>query len=198
MNSELTKVKFYLNYEILERVSKLPGFKKIPDTYWIVGIQSEEDTFNRYDDVFYLFKGTHLILKTTGTTNSGATGLKRFYRYNKRGVAVIKTDEIYYDLWKPGLHRGEMEALVQNTAIKYYRDGNRNTKVEELGKPYEGRIGINFHTITYNNERKSLWKRVIGSWSTGCQVCNDVKDYRRILFFTQQQKTTTYCLLKEF
>lgn len=192
-----TKVRPYSNKQLVEQVSALPSFKGFPKGYWILGVQSNEDTYNEFDDKFYLFKGKQFITVTSGTTNAGTTGLKHYDRYNPKGVAVIKTNEWYYDLWRPGYHRGRMRALKQNKPIKYFRDWNKNKKIEEIGKLYKGIIGINFHTVTYQNTL-SFWRRYINGWSTGCQVVNHVSKYYWILDRVWNQKTITYCLIKEF
>jgi len=62
---------------------------------------------------FTYFKDEEFILVTTGTTNAGKTAIKGYEKFNKLGVAVIKTNEWYYDLWKSGLHHGKMKALRQ-------------------------------------------------------------------------------------
>lgn len=110
---------------------------------------------------------------------------------------MIKTNEWYYDLWKPGKHKGKMHALVQRKPILYYRDWNKNQKAEQIGKIYEGNIGINFHTVLYGISM-SFWRKFIGGWSVGCQVCNIVADYYRILGKVNDQKKISYCLIDEF
>lgn len=189
-------MKKYTDKQLLDKVKSLPSFKNIPKDYWILGVQSQEDLFNEFDDKFYLFKGEDFITTTSGTTNAGLTGLKNYHTYNSEGCAVIKTNEWYYSLWSPGLHRGKMRALRQLTPIKYYRDWNKNNKVEEIGNLREGIIGINFHTATYQPGFFTI--PFINGWSTGCQVVNDTKKYYEILDFIGNQKTVTYCLLKEF
>lgn len=192
-----TKVKGYSDKQLLDRVKSLPSYKYIPNEYWILGVQSQEDTYNKFDDKFYLFKGEEFILVTSGTTNSGATGLKNFTKFHLKGTAVIKTDEWYYGLWKYGIHKGRMLALKQVSPIKYYRDWNRNKKVEEMGKLYEGFIGIDFHTDTYRSDL-SIFKRFINGWSLGCQVVNNIEDYYNILYRVREQRRVDYCLIKEF
>ena len=192
-----TNVKAYSDKQLLDRVKKLESFQGIPHDYWILGVQSKEDEYNRFDDKFYLFKGTEFSGLAYGTTNAGTTGLKNYNRYNKKGCAVIKTNEWYYGLWRYGLHRGKMAALRQIRPIKYYRDWNKNNKVEEMGKMYEGIIGINFHTVLYQ-KNMSFWRKLIGGWSVGCQVVNHVGKYYRILNKVKKQKNVSYCLIKEF
>ena len=189
-------MKNYTDEQLLNRVKGLKSFIRIPNDYWILGVQSKEDKFNEFDDKFYLFKGEKFIMVTTGTTNAGLTGLKNYETYNSEGCAVIKTDEWYYTLWRPGLHKGKMRALKQYSAIKYYRDWNKNDKAEEIGKMREGIIGINFHTASY--QPYNVITRLIGGWSTGCQVANNTADYYEILDYIGNQDVVSYCLIKEF
>lgn len=189
-------VKKYTTETLLKKVKSLGSFKEIPKEYWILGVQSEEDEFNVFDDKFYLFKGDKHIATVSGTTNAGLTGLKSYNTYNSNGCAVIKTNEWYYNLWTPGYHKGKMRALRQQNNIKYYRDWNKNNKAEEIGKMNEGMIGINFHTSSYQNT--SIISKFIGGWSTGCQVINNTSEYYRWLDLIDTQKNITYCLIKEF
>lgn len=193
----MSNVRGYGDQELLDRVKGLPSFKKIPKNYWILGVQSNEDETNKYDDKFYVFKGEEFIMVTTGTTNAGINGLKGYDKYNKYGVAVWKTDEWYPGVWKFGKHKGKMDALRQVKPIKYYRDGNKNGKSEEIGKEYSGIIGVNFHTNTYNKRSEAI-KTLIGGWSLGCQVCNNTPHYNRIIDLVRDQASVTYCLIKEF
>ena len=189
-------MKNYTDKQLLDKVKSLSSFKSIPNDYWILGIQSNEDKFNEFDDKFYLFKGEEFIMSTTGTTNAGLTGLKSYNTYNSEGAAVIKTNEWYYDLWPPGLHKGKMRALKQLKPIKYYRDWNKNNIAEEIGKLREGIIGINFHTASY--QITNIIVKLIGGWSTGCQVVNNISDYYKILDKIGKQPRVSYVLLKEF
>lgn len=189
-------MKNYTDEQLLNRVKGLKSFIRIPNDYWILGVQSKEDKFNEFDDKFYLFKGEKFIMVTTGTTNAGLTGLKHYDTYNPNGCAVIKTDEWYYALWRPGLHKGKMRALKQYGSIKYYRDWNKNDKAEEIGNINEGVIGINFHTASY--QPYNVITRLIGGWSTGCQVANNTADYYKILDYIGNQDVVSYCLIKEF
>ena len=191
-------MKTYKIQELLTKVEKLPSFKAIPDNYWILGIQSQEDKFNQFDDVFFLFLDRKLIFTLTGTTNAGITGLQNYTSYTKSGgCAIVKTEEWYYDLWKHGLHKGKLKALVQNQPIKFFRDWNKNTKAEEIGKMYIGTIGVNFHASTY--KYKTNWiTKLIGGWSVACQVSNNVDEYYKLLSLVSTQKTISYCLIKEY
>ena len=203
-----TKVRSYTDKELLDRVRRLPNFNKIPKQRWILGVRSNEDTFNSYDDKFYEFEGEKFIRVLTGTTNAGSGVLRGgFLKYNKRGVAVLKADEWYYNVWSYGLHRGKMPALIQNgRRVKVYRDGNKNTKIEQIGEPELGWFGINYHTNTYDFSLANLKvvKWAIGYWSAGCQVINDRRkyieqiEYYKNAFENGEQIMVTYCLINEF
>ena len=203
-----TKVRSYKDSELLEKVKALPNFKKIPKNRWILGVRSNEDVYNSYDDKFYEFEGEKFIRVLTGTTNAGAGVLRGgFLKYNKKGVAVLKAEEWYYNVWSYGLHRGKMPALLQRgRRVKVFRDGNKNTSIEEIGEPELGWFGINYHTNTYNFSVKNLkvvnW--LIGYWSAGCQVINNRREYiKQIEYYKQAHENGTqimvsFCLVNEF
>lgn len=200
-------VKNYTDKQILNRIKSLASFRGFPAKFYIVGIQSVEDTFNVFDDKFYLFENTgspmnnqielqkfHLV--TSGTTNAGKNGLMNYQTYNPEGVAVIKTNEIYYNVWKFGLHRGKMDALRQMKPFLISRDGDRDQKIEEgISKPVI--CGINFHANTYDMDSTEI-KQIIGGWSLGCQVVNDIRKYIRFIELVKPQKIVSYIILKEF
>ena len=91
-----TNVRSYTDKELLTRVSELDSFRGWPEGYWILGVQSNEDKFNVFDDKFYVYKGTKFIRTMSGTTNAGKTAMEGFARYNKLGVAVIKKNEWFW------------------------------------------------------------------------------------------------------
>jgi hypothetical protein len=189
-------VKNYTDSQLLNKVKSLPSFNGFPQDFWILGVQSEEDTFNVFDDKFYIFKGQQFIMVTSGTTNAGKNGLMNYDDYNAEGVAVIKTNEFYYNVWKFGLHKGKMEALKQVRPFLISRDGDKDKKIEE-GHSIPVMCGINFHSNTYNLKATEI-KEIIGAWSLGCQVVNNMKKYLEIIELVKPQKVVSYCLLKEF
>ena len=191
-------VKSYSDSQLLERVKSIKSFKGIPEGYWILGVRSNEDQPNKFDDKFYIWNGEKFITMTSGTTNPGTPILESgFLKYNKVGAAVVKSDEWYYGVWKYGLHKGKMPALLQVGKIKVHRDGDKDKKAEELGAPIEGYYGINFHTNTWNLDSKEI-KENIGEWSAGCQVANNVEKYSMIINMLKKQHNITYCLINEF
>lgn len=203
-----TKVKTYTDKQLLDKVKSLPNFKKIPKQRWILGVRSNEDTYNTYDDKFYEFKGEKFISVLTGTTNAGAGVLRGgFLKYNKKGVAILKSEEWYYNVWAYGLHRGKMPSLKQiGRKVKVYRDGNKNKKSEQIGKYELGWFGINYHSNTYNFSLKNtkIINWFIGNWSAGCQVINDRKKYiEQMKYYKNAHENGTqimvsFCLIDEF
>jgi len=191
-----TNVKNYTTNQLLNRVKNLPSFKGYPKGFWILGVQSEEDAPDRFDDKFYLFRGEEFVMVTSGTTNAGKNGLLKYDDYHPEGVAVVKTNEWYYDVWNYGLHRGRMPALRQVKPFLISRDGNKNLKIEE-GPSRPVICGINFHAAHYDLDA-AIVKTIIGGWSLGCQVVNDTPKYKRIIDLVKPQKVVTYCLIKEF
>jgi hypothetical protein len=189
-------VRNYNDAQLLNRVRKLKSFKNLPNDYWILGVQSQEDAFNVFDDKFYIFKGSQFVLVTSGTTNAGKNGLLKYDDYNPQGVAVIKTDEWYYGVWRYGLHKGKMAALRQVKPFLISRDGDKDQKIEE-GVSSWVMAGINFHANTYDIDSKEI-KSLIAGWSLGCQVVNNRPKYNEIIELVKKQKEVSYCLIKEF
>jgi hypothetical protein len=193
-----TKVRGYTNKELLDKVKSLSSFKFIPEGFWVLGVRSNEDTYDVFDDKFYVFKGEKFITVMTGTTNTGGYGLSDYDKWSSKGAAQIKADEWYYDVWSRGKHRGKVEALRQVGPFKVIRDGNKNKKSGDntLWK-WEEWKGLNFHPNTYNLTQK-IKRWIIGKWSVGCQVANDIPKYKKFIDSTRPQKLFTYCLLDEF
>ena len=130
-----TNVRNYTSTELLNKAKSLKSFKAIPDGYWFLGVRSNEDAPNVFDDKGYLFRNEQFIKVFPMTTNAGTPYLQGgFLKYNKVGTAHVKANEWYYDLWKYGLHRGKMPALVQVGNILIFRDGDMDNKAEEIGK----------------------------------------------------------------
>lgn len=194
-----TNVKGYTDKQLLDRVKGLSNFKSIPKDYWILGVRSNEDAPDVYDDKFYLFKGEKCISVATGTTNPGVEALVGGWKKNgTKGAFILKSDYWHHGIWKGGMHKLKMKALVQVGVATGYRDNDNDKKSEELGNMLQEKwIGINFHTNTYNTVQKVIsW--VIGGWSYGCQVINDKAKYQVFVDACYNQKTTDYVLINEF
>ena len=129
-----TKVRAYTDQQLLDHVKKLPTFKGFPDGYWILGVRSNEDTPNVYDDKFYLFFNDAFVDVITGTTHAGGEVLKGgFLKYNKVGAFILKSDMWYQNMWMYTYRSTRGHELIQVHPVSGYRDGNKNDKAEEIG-----------------------------------------------------------------
>jgi invasion protein IalB len=92
-----------------------------------------------------------------------------------------------------------MQALKQVKPIALFRDNIKNKKINEVQQQTAALVGINFHTVSYTKKAGSGYiGSTIGSWSVGCQVANNVDQYYQLLNLVKNQKTVSYCLIKEF
>ncbi len=189
----MSNVKTYTDQQILDRVANLPtfqGFRGIMD-FWI---RSEEDEYDRFDDKVYTFDCTIKVPKfisvATGTSNAGAEGLKRFDKYNRLGCAILKADELVYDGWAYGLHKGQYPAYRQIKGFPYYRDNNKNNRAEEIGRIYTD--------IIYANCHKAGWhSTLIGGWSVACLVRNQQVQYDAWMRF-MNRRLLSVAILREW
>jgi len=188
-------VRSYTDKELLDKAIGLASFNGVPNGYWILGVRSQEDMPNKFDDKFYLFKGMRFITVVSGTTNPGTVGLLKPMR--EEGTALVKEDMWHYDVWEQGLHKGKMRCLKQIGPMYYTRDNDKDDKSEESGVLYRAIIGINFHGVDYKKFSKKVTTDING-WSYGCQVVNNMPKYYKILDTIGEQKTVSFCLLKEF
>lgn len=192
-----TNVRSYTDEQLLNKVKSLKTFRFIPMGLWILGVRSNEDSPDKFDDKFYVFHHQTFIKVLTGTTNPGVKVLKGYKRYNSKGAFVMASNFWFYDLWKKGYHKKRMPALVQVNEVYGYRDGNYNSKSEQIGKLVKGFFGINFHKSNYG-KIIGFVRKIIGGWSAGCQVANNSDDYDWLMGIIDKGQYVTYCLIDEF
>jgi hypothetical protein len=200
----MTNVKNYTDKQLIDRMKSLDSFRYVPRTPHLIVVRSNEDEPNKYDDKLYLFIGENCISVMSCTSNSGTYGLRNFFRWNKKGTAVIKFDEVYYNsfLKSDGMsirhHRGKMQCLRQIAPLKYYRDNNRDNKINESGVVYEANNSTNVHCNSYTS-KKGINSWFIGRWGTGCTVINNLTRYWDVLMVRiKYNQLITYTGLKEF
>ena len=200
----MTNVRNYTSKQLLDRMKSLPSFKHIPNNEHVIVVRSNEDEPDRFDDKLYLFRGTEFISVMPCTSNSGTYGLNNFLKWNRKGTAVIKFDEVYYNsfLKSDGKyvrhHNGKMKCLRQIAPMKYYRDNDRDSKIDESGEIYEGNHSTNVHANSYTH-KKGIRSWLIGRWSVGCTVVNDLTKYYEVLLKEiDYNSPVTYTGLKEF
>ena len=198
-----TNVKSYTDSQLLERVEYIGG--RIPNRgkYLIIGVQSQEDAPNLFDDKFYVYDGSIFKQVSSGTTNAGKTALLHFDQYNLTGAAVWKTDQWCPNLYKRGYHKasradGGMRALRQQQPIWFYRDSDKDLNAEEVGTLHHKIIWANMHGVSYD-PNSEITKELINGWSFACQAWNIMVDYRQMINATwTRNKLVDYALLKEW
>jgi hypothetical protein len=192
-------VRPYTDKQLLDRVAQLNTFKGLPEGRWILGVRSNEDIPNKFDDKFYVFDKDKFVMVMSGTTNPGVTILKHYESFNKHGAAILDSNRWYYDVWHYGMHRNKIAGLLQRGApVLVHRDGDKDNKSEEIGPGIPGWYGINFH-LNSHDINTQIVKEDINAWSAGCQVPNNPEKYRQLMgWFKSHQRVVSYCLLKEF
>lgn len=116
---------------------------------------------------------------------------------NPKGTAILVPGQ-YRGCWEIGKHKGEYKALVQKKPVKVYRDGNKDETYNiDYTRIDNGVFGINIHRS--NEFIKAVY---VNSYSAGCQVFADPKDFRRFLTLCEKQRelygnSFTYTLLNE-
>ena len=116
---------------------------------------------------------------------------------NPKGTAILVPGQ-YRGCWEIGKHQGKYKALVQKKPIKVYRDGNKDDVYNmDSTRIDNGVFGINIHRS--NEFIKAVY---VNSYSAGCQVFADPKDFRRFLTLCEKQRelygnSFTYTLLNE-
>lgn len=199
----MANIRNYLDQELLNRMKSLHSFDYMPLKEHIIAIRSDEGT-DTYDDKLYLFRGTKFISVMSCTTHSGKYGLLNFFKWNKKGTAVVKADEVYYDVFQKSdgkiirHHNGKMQCLRQVGKMLYFRDNDLDDKAEEIGRQYYANYSTNCHANSYKY-KKGIRSWAIGRWGTGCLVVNNLtKYYEQLLAKIPYKRKVTYTLLKEF
>jgi len=200
----MTNVRSYTDKELIDRMKCLPSFLYVPKGLHLIVVRSNENDPDKYDDKLYTFIGEKGIDVMSCTSNTGLYGLKNFKKFNPKGAAIIKFDEIYYNSFmksdgdKVRHHNGKMKCLRQIAPLKYYRDGDGDGVAEEEGIVYEGNYSTNVHANSYTH-KKGIISWLIGRWSVGCTVVNDLTNYWDALIAKAvYNEPITYTGLKEW
>ena len=160
-------------------------------TFHIIGIRSNEDKPDAFDDLIYVVNGGRLYCYTC-TTNPGKYYLEN--PMNAKGAGVLKPGQ-YIDAFGFGFHNGQYECLVQVKPLTVYRDSDKDLHSEEDGAEDTGMFYIQIHRA--NDKTTSV---LIGKWSAACQVLNNPKMWVEFLQLCKDSKLQrfTYTLLKEW
>lgn len=140
---------------------------------------SNLDSFNDVVGCFYYDDSQKLnFFPFTATTDPGLKMLKA--PINSKGCAVLLEGQ-YIDTWIRGLHHGKYIAYVEHKKVAVVRskhfDGKLNYEVGMNGANLDvGMFGINIHHAGSHSI-------LVDSWSAGCQVIADIKDWNKLISF---------------
>lgn len=128
---------------------------------------------------------------------------------NSAGTAILVPGQ-YRGAYQIGLHKGQYQALTQKKPVKVFRDRNKDNKLDfNSSTIQEGMFGINIHgsmnanlsaTMDPNKVNPTWESSIVGSWSAGCQVFKNAKDYAEFMTLCRKAKdiygnSFTYTLL---
>lgn len=195
----MRNVKKYTDDQILTRLESLPTFKGWKVGKYDVWIRSNEDAYNKFDDISCGYevkvegKRPDFIFIHSGTTNPGAQGLKNFdTKYGNKRCAVLVADVVVYDCLTYRKHRGEYYAYCQCKNLPYVWDDNKNEKSGDSDKIVEGEnIGANNHAAGENSQD-------INGNSIACTVRNVKKEFNEMMAWMNGDKYQTRIILSEW
>lgn len=153
----------------------------------IFGIRNEDDkdsnTFNDVIGLLYKVNGEWVLKKFDATTDPGTKA--RLNPINSKGCAIL-VPGYYKSAFRIGKHKGQYEALVQNTALPLYRDNNKDSKLDFVNAQDPEVAGINLHRATANAGGKSTY---VDMWSCGCQVVAANADFTELMKLVKQSSS---------
>lgn len=183
-----------------EKLFKEKGYKwyKGPYNLNIIGIRDDttNSVTNKFDDILVVDYERQAITKRRRviyniTTEPGKT----YMLHNDKPTAILVPGQ-YLSSHKIGLHRGKYKALVQNKAVKVYRDGNKDLVYDMKPETIQnGVFGINIHRAS-----QKYVVTEVNDFSAGCQVIQDPRHYVEFISICEKQKEIygnafTYTLL---
>ena len=145
----------------------------------IIGIRNINRTANTFNDkMCLLFKiDNNWVTKVYNcTTDPGTYWLNN--PMSKLGTAIIVPYQ-YKGVYKIGLHKGQYEALCQQTGVNIavYRDNNKDNILDYDPRTIEsGIFGTNIHRAKLNGTSIEVNK-----WSAGCQVIANNNDFNEFM-----------------
>lgn len=161
----------------------------------IVGIRSLTKRSNSFDDELFALYKDHLnqwfIHVFKATTDPGTYWLNNPMK--SAGTAILKAGQYRY---KKGYHKNAYRALIQADVVTVIRDYDRDSKLDlRNGVEETGWFGINIHKAGVNGVATE-----INSWSAGCQVLADARDFDVLMRLVDQHiahhgNRLTYTLL---
>lgn len=176
----------------------------------IIGVRSRSSESNKFDDwlyVIYRDQSFQWVMKEfTITTDPGKPWLLTPIA-GTGGTAILVPGQ-YRGAYMIGIHGrshkdGGYEALEQRKPMRYVRDNNRDAIVDT--SLYRNNSAIFEANLKTNIHRASKYSivRFVETYSAGCQVFQDPKQFEEFMYLCRQQRaihnanTFTYTLLEE-
>ena len=187
-----------------EKILTKKGYKFFKNGVYnlnIIGVRhSGSKVTNHFDDCIVVIyntdteKGVKKVFPCTTLPGKKAMD----HPMNVKGTAILKEGQ-YRSGWKIGYHKGKYKALVQNTPLTVYRDGNKDDKFDL--KPTcidKGIFGINIHKAGNLDAGSTL----VDGWSYGCQVFKKAIDFASFMRLVEKSARLygdkfTYTLINE-
>lgn len=176
--------------ELLQDVFKKKSYIWQPDKVNIVGIRSNDNTPDKFNDYICIsYKDEFHIFNATA--DPGVYWLQNPERVS--GTFVMMPGQ-YVDSWQIGIHK-TYKALTQCKTIRGWRDSNKDNLINpDLHKVYTDGQGVDIH-----HAHETVIQTVIDKYSAGCQVIQKFSDW--LIFFglceIAKQNYYTYTLITE-
>lgn len=164
----------------------------------IVGVRNSSTNnvlTNRFDDwltLSYKIGGKWQYHQWQITTDPGVTHMRQRL-LSTLGVARLVPNQ-YRGAYQIGLHQGKYAALVQRGLVTVFRDANKDAIHDEKNTE-TGLFGINIHRSSPTGTSLQ-----IDSWSAGCQVFSNIRDFTRFMNIMRSAETVskrfTYTLIE--
>jgi len=149
----------------------------------LIGIRNTADIDKDVINDYLGYWTKDKIFLCLGTTDPSVYYTKNTVDRNKAGTAHL--DYGWHEkIWRIGTHKG-YEALTNTwdsnpefccKPTRFWRDTDFNFIRDSWDIELRDWIGINFHRM-----HETLIVKVIGKYSAGCQVVQDVKNFRHII-----------------
>ena len=166
-----------ITYKTIKELSELNNYPFFTGKYDvnIFGLRNQTKVVNLFNDIIgiaYQDENLNPCIKFYhGTTKPGLKYLGKNLM-NSQGTFILAPG-FYKKCWIIGTHQNKYKALIQNgSPFIGYRDSNKNNNLDLEGKLYTNVAGLNLHTTSFLTDTQK-----VNSWSAGCQVIQDDKDY---------------------
>lgn len=152
----------------------------------IVGIRSKDFVLDSFNDLITVsfFDGSGWVCKQyVATVDAGLY----YYEHpiNKEGTASLIEGQ-YLGAFGLGLHKGQYSCLVQIKPLTV----NRNSLAQ--GFPIMGSSDFGFFAIEIHHAAVNSVVDVVGRYSAGCQVINNIDDFDEFMSIINKTKQVGY------